>query len=248
MDKEAISLVTGGASGICLEVAKRLVKFNKHVVVVDKDEHGLDELRKLRIDNLTAIFCDVEKESDIEELFEKLAKDNLMPTVLVNGVGGDARKIPFASLTQNDLSIALQQNLYTAFLMCRYALPHMEKCGFGRIVNFASVAGRTYTIFSNTAYVCAKGAVMGLTKQLAYEFADKGITVNTVAHGPIATKRIQEAWDKKTQQEKNVLRDQIPLKRLGEVNEAAAVVVHLCSFEAGYTTGSTVDVNGGMYI
>ena len=248
MDHEAISLVTGGAAGICLEVALRLSETNQTVVVVDKDEAALEALRQRGITNIVTIRCDVENEDQVASLFADLATRHLLPTVLVNGVGGDARKIPFAELNSGYLQASLQQNLFTAFRMCQHALPHMTAAGYGRIVNFASVAGRTYTLFSNAAYVCAKSAVMGLTKQLAYEVAGQGITVNAVAHGPIATQRIQDAWALKSPQEQQSILDQIPQGRLGSISEAAAAVVHFCSSESGYATGTTLDINGGLFI
>jgi len=248
MDHEAIALVTGGAAGICQEVALRLSQINKAVVVVDNDDSALEMLRQREITNLVTIRCDVANDDQVASLFAELESRDLLPTVLVNGVGGDARKISFAELDSCYLQASLEQNLFTAFRVCQHALPYMTEAGYGRIVNFASVAGRTYTLFSNAAYVCAKSAVIGLTKQLAYEVADRGITVNAVAHGPIATKRIQDAWALKSPQEQQSILDQIPLGRLGSTSEAASAVVHFCGSESGYATGTTQDINGGLFI
>lgn len=243
-----IALISGGAAGICHEVAIQLSSLDYQVVVVDRDKQALKQMEEMNIPQLSTYAFDVEQENDIQQLFEQLATHQKLPTVLVNGVGGDARRIPFQELNQQDLMLSLQQNLFTAFNMSRFAIPHMVRQKYGRIINFASIAGRTYTVFSNTGYVCAKSAVMGLTKQMAYEFADQGITVNTVAHGPIATARIQDAWQQKTEQEKQQILQYIPMGRLGEISEAAAAIVHLCAPESGYMTGATVDINGGMYI
>ena len=246
--KERIALITGGANGICLKVARLLSEDVGHIVVLDKDRQALSDLAALGIRNLDGIEADVAVEEQIQKVFDQLRLDNKLPNILVNGVGGDARNIPFESLTQTDLEWAILQNVVTAFNMCRHAMPHMAQNGWGRVVNFASVAGRTYTLFSNTAYVVAKSAVIGLTKQLAYEYAAKGVIVNAVAHGPMATERVSLAWERKTEAEKACILNQIPMGRLGTVAEATGAVLHLCSPEAAYTTGAVIDVNGGMLI
>ena len=102
--------------------------------------------------------------------------------------------------------------------------------------------------FSNAAYVTAKAALVGLTKQCAYELAPSGVTVNAVAHGPIATDRIRTAWQEKDPAERNRLLGEIPLGRLGEVAEAAHFVVPFLVGAAGYATGAVLDVSAGMTI
>jgi 3-oxoacyl-[acyl-carrier protein] reductase len=241
-------LITGGASGICKEVALKMAKTHKTVVVLDKDQIALDQLVKEADGHLIGIPCDLTIVNAVTDVIQSLVKDGIKPTLLVNGVGGDARRIPFAELNENDLHYSLSQNLFTAFTVTRLLIPFMLEQQFGRIVNFSSVAGRTYTLFSNTAYVCAKSAILGLTKQLAYEFAGNGITVNAVAHGPIQTQRIIAAWEQKTEAQRAAIIEQIPVGRLGTVAEAADAIFYLCSEQAGYTTGSVLDCNGGMYI
>ncbi len=241
-------LITGGASGICKEVALKMAKTYKTVVVLDKDKTALDQLVKEANGYLIDIPCDLTDVSAVTDVIRSLEKDGIKPTLLINGVGGDARRIPFAELDESDLHYSLAQNLFTAFTVTRLLIPCMLEQGFGRIVNFSSVAGRTYTLFSNTAYVCAKSAILGLTKQLAYEFAGSGITVNAVAHGPIETQRIIAAWEQKTEAQRAAIIEQIPVGRLGSVAEAAEAIFYLCSEQAGYTTGSVLDCNGGMYI
>ena len=119
---------------------------------------------------------------------------------------------------------------------------------WGRVVNLASVAGRTYSHFSNAAYVSAKAGLIGLTKQCAYELAPHGVCVNAVAHGAIATPRVRDAFEARDAAWRERFLDRLPAGRLGTIEEAAAAVIHLCGESAGYTAGAVIDVNGGLCI
>jgi 3-oxoacyl-[acyl-carrier protein] reductase len=124
----------------------------------------------------------------------------------------------------------------------------MASRGQGRIVNFASAGGRTYSHFNNAGYVAAKAAVIGMTKQIAYELAPTGVVVNVVAHGPIATERVAAAWKRRDPDQKTAVLSKLPIGRMGTVTEAVGSVLYLCSDSAGFTTGSVIDVNGGLYM
>jgi NAD(P)-dependent dehydrogenase (short-subunit alcohol dehydrogenase family) len=244
-----IALVTGCGSGICAAVARGLAERGMRLLLVDRDPHGLAQTSETVKDALVAgpLALDVTDRTAVEDAFRSLpAQDR--PDVLVNGVGGDTRGIPFGELTEADLGQAVTHNLTTAFTMARLCAPTMAERGWGRIINFASVAGRTYTHVSNAAYVAAKAAVIGLTKQCAYELGPKGITVNAVAHGVISTDRVAETWRARSEQWRRSVLDRIPVGRTGTVAEAAAIVCHLCGEEAGYLTGAVIDVNGGLHI
>jgi NAD(P)-dependent dehydrogenase (short-subunit alcohol dehydrogenase family) len=170
------------------------------------------------------------------------------PDILVNGVGGDTRRIAFTALTEEDLLALLQRNLVSVFTLTRLCVPAMIERRWGRVVNVASVAGRTYSNFSNAAYVAAKTAVIGLTRQCAYELAPYGVCVNAVAHGAIATPRVTSAFEANDEARRRELMSRIPIGRLGTTDEAAAAIVNLCEESAGYMSGAVIDVNGGMYI
>ena len=248
-DTRRIALVTGCGSGICAAVARGLADRGMRLLLLDRDAHGLERTAEAVADALAAdpLVLDVTDPGAVEGALRTLpARDR--PDVLVNGVGGDTRAIPLEELTEADVGTAVTHNLTTAFTMTRLCAPTMAERGWGRIVNFTSVAGRTYTHVSNAAYVAAKAAVIGLTKQCAYELGPKGITVNAVAHGVIGTDRVAEAWRARSEEWRHSVLTRIPLGRTGTVAEAAAVVCHLCGEEAGYTTGAVIDVNGGLHI
>ncbi|MEV5601813.1 SDR family oxidoreductase [Streptomyces sp. NPDC052299] len=239
--------VTGGAAGIGLEVTRRLAGQGVEVVVVDRDRAALDALCAER-PGVRAAHLDVTDTEAVTAYAAEAAGRDALPDILVNGVGGDTRRIPFEDLREDDLAGAVTGNLLPCFTLTRLCAPAMRDRGWGRIVNLASIAGRTYSIFSNAAYVAAKAAVLGYTKQCAWELSEHGVTVNAVAHGPIATERLVDAWNSMSQQRMDEVRSRLPMGRYGTVGEAAAAVVHLCAEDAGYTTGALIDVNGGLHI
>jgi NAD(P)-dependent dehydrogenase (short-subunit alcohol dehydrogenase family) len=243
-----VALITGAGAGIGAEVARRLADAGAQLLLVDKDATALNSVRRQIGDHRAACLqIDVTDIAAVRDAIQGLP-DAQRPDILVNAVGGDANLIPLAELDETYLETSMRHNLTSAFTMTRLCAPAMRQRGWGRIVNFASIAGRTYSYFSNAAYVAAKAAVIGFTKQTAYELAPDGVCVNAVAHGPIATDRIQAAWAKHSPERRQSITDRIPIGRLGTVEEAAAVVIHLCSQEAGYTTGTVIDINGGLFI
>lgn len=243
------ALVTGCGAGICAAVARGLAARGMRLLLVDRDPAALARTSQDVRDALVAepLALDLTDGPAVEAALRGLPAD-ARPDVLVNGVGGDARAIPVGELTEADLHGALARNLVTAFTMVRLCTPTMAERGWGRVVNFASVAGRTYTHVSNAAYVAAKAAVIGFTKQCAFELAPAGITVNAVAHGVIGTERISGAWAARPERWRRSMLANIPVGRIGTPDEAAGIVCHLCSEEAGYTTGTVIDVNGGLHI
>ncbi|MGQ4331083.1 SDR family NAD(P)-dependent oxidoreductase [Streptomyces hayashii] len=244
-----VVLVTGAGSGICAEVARRLAARGLKIVLLDKDAEAVQRVAGELGDTLARepLVADVTDAHALESVVASLAPRH-RPGVLVNGVGGDTRARPVTELTEADLQSAVTHNLTSVLTMTRLCAPAMVEAGWGRIVNLASVAGRTYSLFSNAAYVAAKAGVIGFTKQCAYELAPHGVTVNAVAHGVIGTERIHRAWADKPPQWTADRVSHIPAGRFGTVAEAAGMVCQLCGDDAGYTTGTVIDVNGGLHI
>lgn len=246
-DRKRLALVTGAGSGICAEVAAELAARGYALILVDRNAEALGAV--LDTLNDSSIHVPVALDTcDTPALEAMIADLRTHPSVLVNGVGGDTRSIALAQLAEADLERSLRENLYGAFNLTRLLAPAMVEEGYGRIVNLASIAGRTYTYFSNAAYVAAKAALIGYSKQCAYELAPHGVTVNVVAHGPIATQRIDEAWQAMEISRKAEILGKIPMARLGSVAEAAHAVLAFCGEESGYASGAVLDVNGGMYV
>jgi 3-oxoacyl-[acyl-carrier protein] reductase len=249
MNPPRTALVTAAGSGIGAEVARRLAGSGHRVLLVDLDKDAVTEVAGQLGPALAGEpwIVDARDAPAVTGLFQTLPAAS-RPDILVNAVGGDARNIPMAELDEDDLSAAYVHNVQTAFTFTRLSVPAMKERRWGRIVNLASIAGRTYSVFSNAAYVAAKAAVVGLTKQCAFELAPYGIAVNAVAHGPIATERIQQAWAGKSTAQREAILARIPLGRHGTIAEAAEAVLPFCGAAAGFVTGAVLDANGGMHI
>jgi NAD(P)-dependent dehydrogenase (short-subunit alcohol dehydrogenase family) len=244
-----VALVTGAGSGIGAQISRGLAAQGRSLILLDRDAGAV---RRVAAEVRGALAGDplVVDVTDAALLHSTIAAIPAAsrPTILVNGVGGDTRSLRLTELTDEDLHVALAQNLIGTFTLTRLCAPAMLEAGWGRIVNLASIAGRTYTRYSNAAYVAAKAGVIGFTKQCAYELAPAGITVNAVAYGVIGTDRIRRAWDSRPVEWAAARLAEIPSGRLGTVEEAADLVCHLCGDQAGYTTGTVIDVNGGLHI
>ncbi|MEU8891919.1 SDR family oxidoreductase [Streptomyces sp. NPDC048442] len=239
--------ITGGASGIGAEVARRLAENGATVLLIDRDAQALEATARTMPSGTRTLELDVTATARVTEVVAGLDPAEL-PDILVNSVGGDTRRIALTDLREQDLMNAVRENLLGCFTLTRLCVPAMTDRGHGRIVNLASIAGRSYSIFSNAAYVAAKAAVIGYTKQCAYELAATGVVVNAVAHGPIATERLLLAQQEMPPERLREVLDRLPMGRYGTPDEAVGAVVHLCGNDAGYTTGCVVDVNGGLHI
>src|SRR5690606_21587630 len=138
-------------------------------------------------------------------------------------------------------------NLKGTMLCTRAVVSGMKARGWGRIVNLSSIAARGRGELSNISYASEKASVIGFTQQLALQMGAYGITVNAVAPGGILSGRVIERWAQRTEEERKKVTDAIPLRRIGTPEEVARAVVFLASDDASYTTGITLDVNGGRY-
>ncbi|MEC4015055.1 SDR family NAD(P)-dependent oxidoreductase [Streptomyces sp. H27-D2] len=243
------ALLIGAAGGMLREVARGLAGEGHTLVLFDRDEEAVTLLAK-QLEELTRVEVVVGDITDIPAAERQLTDivERFAPSILVNGVGGDTRVIGYADLTTDHFSQAYLENVVSSWIAVKVCAPHMAKNGYGRIVNFASAGGRTYSHFNNAAYVGAKAAVIGMTKQMAYELAPAGVVINVVAHGPIATDRVAGAWERRDPEQKKAVLSKLPMGRMGTVSEAVGSVLHLCSESAGYSTGSVIDINGGLYM
>ncbi len=256
-----VAIVTGGAKpdSIGHEVVLRLLKEGLQVVVADLYEEGFPSLRQC-----TCVRTDVADPASVEAMIEKVAQSLGRIDVLVNCVGGSwgiTRKdliasppLGFRGLTNcslEDWRTIVAANLDSVFYCTRAAAPHLRKQG-GAIVNVASVAARKGippgSEGSSGPYAVAKAGVMGLTRQLALELGPFGVRVNCVAPGVIASgrlKRVMALTGKERGPEGPM--STIPMKRVGTVEECAALIVALCTDDTSYMTGVTVDANGASY-
>jgi 3-oxoacyl-[acyl-carrier protein] reductase len=160
--------------------------------------------------------------------------------ILVNNAG-ITRDNLFMRMSDDEWDSVLNVNLTSTMRLCKGVLRPMMKARWGRIINISSIVGATGNPGQGN-YAASKAGVVGMSKSLAYEVASRGITVNCVAPGFIAT----AMTDKLTDDQKEKINQQIPAARMGTPAEIAASVLYLASNEAGYTTGATIHVNGGM--
>ncbi|MGI5428183.1 SDR family NAD(P)-dependent oxidoreductase [Streptomyces sp. CA-179760] len=243
------ALLVGAAGGILKEVSRELAEEGHTLVLFDRDAEALGRLaeelgRITKVETVVGDITDIPAaERQLTDIVERFA-----PSILVNGVGGDTRVIGYADLTTDHFDESFLENVVSSWIAVKVCAPRMAADGYGRIVNFASAGGRTYSRFNNAAYVAAKAAVIGMTKQLAFELAPTGVVVNVVAHGPIATERVAGAFERRDPAQQQAVLAKLPMGRYGTVAEAVGSVLHLCSESAGYSTGSVIDINGGIYM
>jgi NAD(P)-dependent dehydrogenase (short-subunit alcohol dehydrogenase family) len=196
------------------------------------------------------IKMDVTKKSEIERSVKHVLDLWGHIDLLVNNAGG-ALNTPhrLAEIEERHWDLVVNVNLKGAFLCCQQVMPAMVKQGKGAVVNMSALAGHWRASLAGVQYTAAKAGIEGLTRQLAYDFGPSGIRVNAVAPTVTMTgDRIKGLWDDKGQEEKDRIFSQIPLRRLGTMEEIGAAVVFLASDESSYITGITLDICGGRYL
>lgn len=246
------ALVTGCASdrGIGLATALRFADEGWAVAMLDLDQEAVEDKARQVADvsgtPAIGIGCDVADETSVAAAAARVAQATLPPVGAIANVAGVASPPNFLDLTLDEWNRVLAVNLTGTFLVCRQFVPLLIDGGYGRIVNMSSVtAQHGGGVFSKTAYAAAKAGVIGLTKGLARELAQYGITVNCVAPGAVDTDiRVGST----TEEHEKALSAAVPLRRQARREEVAALYVWLCSEDAGYITGTTQNINGGSYI
>ncbi|HXX83407.1 MAG TPA: SDR family NAD(P)-dependent oxidoreductase, partial [Casimicrobiaceae bacterium] len=244
-------LVTGAARGIGRAVSERLGREGALVMLLDKLDGVLTTAKELRAAGLRAepIVGDVTDESAVRSAVAGIAARSGRLDILVNNAGISPKHNGHKPLTP-DISFAEWQlvfavNLTSAFLFAREAIPIMRANNWGRIVNIASYVGQTGARFAGAHYSASKAGLIGLSRTLAHEVGESGITVNCVAPGRIAT--AMNAWANASGANEEFIAA-IPIKRIGTGDDIASAVSFLASDEASYMTGATLDVNGGYFM
>ena len=237
------AVVTGSASGIGRACAVQLAKDGAAIAVWDLDAKGADETVAM-ITNAggRAIACvgDASSREGIAAALERTRKELGPITILVNNAGVSPFN-PFLEITEELFDRTIRINLKGPFLCTQAIVPDMLAAGWGRIVNISSSSTQTGAK-SMAHYVSSKGGVIGLTRALASEFADKGITVNTIPPGFVDTPMLRAS-----PVNVDAYAATMPMKRPGKPEDIAAACSYLCSEAANYVTGHTLSVNGGRY-
>jgi len=239
-----IALVTGSSRGIGRAIALRLAAMGAKVVVnYRSDEAGAQETCALigaAGGQALAVRADVSHEEDVERLFQETEARLGAVTILVNNAGTTNDRL-IMQMKLEDFQQVLQTNLVSAFLCTKAALRPMLKARWGRIVNITSISGLMGQV-GQANYAASKAGLIALTKSTAREVASRSITANAVAPGYVPT----ELTSNVSEEFKNYYMQITPLKRYGSADEIAATVAFLCSPDAGYITGQTIAVDGGI--
>jgi 3-oxoacyl-[acyl-carrier protein] reductase len=240
-----VAFVTGASRGIGREIALTLCHAGFDIVAaspqIEKNEEVAEKIRACSGQAL-AVNLDLLSYDSIRGAFAKALQQFGRIDVLVNNAGVTRDGLA-VRMKREDWDRVLQINLHGAFFAIQQVLPSMMKQRYGRIINISSIVGESGNA-GQANYVAAKAGLIGLTKALAQEMAPREITVNAVAPGFIDTDMTAGLTDEL----KEKLLAQVPLRRLGRPEEIAAAVRFLASEEAGYITGHVLNVNGGMYM
>ncbi len=234
------ALITGASGGIGGAIAKALHGAGATVALSGTRVEPLEALAAELGDRAHVLPCNL-RDADAVNGLPKAAADAMGSVdILVNNAGITRDNI-FMRMSEEEWSSVLEVNLTSTMRLCKGVIRGMMKSRWGRIVNISSVVGATGNP-GQANYAASKAGMVGMSKSIAYEVASRGITVNCVAPGFITT----AMTDKLNDDQKAGILGQVPAGRMGDADEIAAAVLYLSSQEAGYTTGTTLHVNGGM--
>ncbi|MEP4978462.1 3-oxoacyl-[acyl-carrier-protein] reductase [Ascidiaceihabitans sp.] len=234
------ALVTGASGGIGADIARQLHGAGATVGLSGTRVEPLETLAVELGERAHVLPCNLSDMAAVDALPKQAAEAMGSVDILVNNAG-ITRDNLFMRMSDDEWSSVLAVNLTATMKLCKGVMRGMMKARWGRIVNISSVVGATGNP-GQANYAASKAGMVGMTKSLAYEVASRGITVNAVAPGFIAT----AMTDKLTDDQKAGILGQIPAGRMGDPAEIASAVMYLASPEAGYITGTTLHVNGGM--
>jgi 3-oxoacyl-[acyl-carrier protein] reductase len=243
--EDQVAIVTGAGGGIGQAVAERLAAEGATVVIADIFQLALDRAREAiqARGRISAVVTDVTNSDAVDRLVRVAASRGRID-VLVNAAGV-LRSTAADAIALSEWEYVLRTNLTSAFLCARAVHPSMAAAGYGRIVNVASMAGRATSTLGGAHYTTAKAGMLGLTRHLAREWTRLGITVNAVSPGIVDTGMIRSAASEDRLRE---VESDIPAGRFAQPAEIAALICFLASPEAGYITGTNVDIHGGELI
>ena len=228
--------VSGASRGIGKDIAINFAKKGFNVVGTSRNNFNFSE----DLENLIPIKLDITNRNDINDCFDKLKSMNLLPDILINNAGITSDQL-FIRMKDEEWDNVIETNLTGTFNLSKVFIKNMLKKKFGRIINISSISG----LMGNPGqvnYSSSKAALTGFTKSLAKEVGSRNITVNSVAPGYIETDMTSFL---ENQTRMNIIKN-IPLGRIGNVNDVSDLVMFLASEEASYITGQTISVDGGL--
>lgn len=240
--QQKIAIVTGGGSGIGLAIAQKFVKENILTIIVGRDPQKLNQAKEKLGKLCVTISCDLTNLSSIPKLVKQILDDYGHIDILVNNAGINMKK-EFTEVTDEDFQKILQTNVSAVFALSREVVKYMVGNGSGAIINISSMASQ-YGIPKVIAYTASKSAIEGMTKAMAVELSPKGIRVNCIAPGFIATDMSAKALNDDPERKHKAL-DRTPMGELGTPADIGDAAVFLASGAARYITGVILPVDGG---
>ena len=234
------ALITGASGVIGGSIAKILYRAGANVALTGTRSGPLEELASQLGDNAHVLLCNLSDMAAVDILPKQAMEVLGGVDILVNNAGITRDNI-FMRMSDEEWQSVIDVNMTATMKLCKGVLRGMMKARWGRIINISSVVGATGSP-GQANYAASKAGMVGMSKSLAYEVASRGITVNAIAPGFIATAMTEKLND----DQKSKIMQQIPAGRMGDAQDIAAAALYLASGEAGYLTGTTMHVNGGM--
>ena len=239
--KNRVAVVTGGAQGFGLAITERFIESGAKVVIWDIDEKEAKKaLEKVNSKNLSYQIVDVSDFKSINEKLSEIESSHGKIDIFINNAGVAGMNTTVAEYPIEEWNKVINLNLNAVFYCCKAVVPFMEKNNYGRIVNIASIAGKEGNP-NASAYSTSKAGVIGLTKSLGKELAQKNIAVNCVT--PAAAKT--RIFDQMTEEHINYMLSKIPRNKFAKVEELASLVTWLSSEENSFSTAAVFDLSGG---
>ncbi len=238
--KNRTAIITGGAQGFGLDIAKKFLEFGANVIIWDIDKKELDSASK-EIDNnkLSSNVVDVSNYNNVEKTANEIAKSRKID-ILINNAGITGSTTELWNYDVKEWNKIVEINLMGTFNCCKCIIPYMIENNYGRIVNIASVSGKDGNA-NASAYSSAKAGVLGLTKSLGKELAEKNIAVNAVTPAGAKTRILDQMSKEHVQR----MLSKVPRGRFLELNELTSLVCWLSSEENSFSTAAVFDISGG---
>ena len=235
-----IAIVTGGAQGFGLAIAKKFLDCGAEVIVWDIDKSALKRTQEsIKNEKFTTQIVDITNFNEVTKNIELITnKKNI--DIFINNAGITGLNAGVWDYPVDEWQKVINVNLNAVFYCCKAVVPHMIKNNYGRIVNIASISGKEGNA-NASAYSSSKAGVIGLTKSLGKELADKNIAVNVVTPAGAKTR----IFDQMTKEHVNFMLSKVPRNRFLEVDELASLVAWLASEENSFSTGAVFDISGG---
>lgn len=239
-----VAIVTGGASGIGLALARRLSTEGAFVAILDRDDSKAAGLAGEFNGRMSFHRVDVTDEARVRECIDALAAEHGRLDILINSAGITGRtNLKAHEVDSADFQQVMLINVTSPFYTSKAALPHMLRRGYGRILHIASIAGKDGNA-GMLAYSTSKAALIGLTKVQGKDYAETGVTINALAPAVVLTPMVEAMPEVQVK----YMTDKIPMKRCGSMEEVAAMGCFIVSPETSFTTGFTFDLTGGRAV